>query len=129
MANLSGWRFLDDAYNLCEEASFVTDFLRNEERRDELLSELPRSGEKSYTLDMFVRNTSWKLEIFNEKKLLTDEKINNIIELIENFFPNDNYLKKDKKSAFYVISMAVIYWIIDIERGTMGVVLFAPKKK
>ena len=124
---------LKDAYDLCEQEGFVQYCLENSQRRDIILPVLPRGGERCQSVDEYLNEATGTLSAANEtrKDVIPDALLNRVKNQIPKKFPQASYpgLGPDKTSAVALMSLAVLYWLVDRGRADLGVIYYPPASR
>lgn len=114
------------AHDVCKKAGFVSDFFQHSKRGDSLFAILPKGAEKCISMHGFWNDTVGQLTTLRFKGTLKDEMILKICaEANSNFGDLANSCKQDE-FAYFVIVMALIHEILELERLETGLILQPP---
>lgn len=119
-------REIDEAYQVCSESEFVSYCLGDANRRGKVLPDL-EEGRTFITFSNFARNSIGILVGVNDqdKNTLPDRIIDAIKARIPSRFPQTLYpgLRPDRYSALFLMSLAILRYLTDRNRATLGIML------
>lgn len=93
------------------------------------MPELSLKEKKILTIKDYIRQSIGTLLGLYDNDKIPKQIVDNIISLINKYFPDDPVLKKNNSSAFTIISLATIFWFEKRDRMSLAIILYPKTEK